>query len=99
MDVEKMLSYVHQDVIFQNISKGAVNAEANGIEKLRKMARQSLQLFSSRNQTMTSFKEQGATFEVGIDFEAVAAVDLPGRVKVGDSKRLEVKSVFEMKDK
>ena len=98
LDVEGMLKLVHQNVEFQNVSGGEVNAVANGIEELRKMAKQSRQLFSTRHQSIESFESQGSIITVGIKFEAILAVDLPNGAKAGDSLNLEGKSVFEFKD-
>jgi hypothetical protein len=53
-DVEAMLSSVHHDVKFQNVSGGEVNAEDKGIDELGIMAEHSRQLFSSRHQAMYS---------------------------------------------
>ena len=97
-DVEAMLSSVHHDVKFQNVSGGEVNAEANGIDELRKMAEHSRQLFSSRNQAITSYEDQDNIVTVGIRFKATLAVDLPDGGKAGDSLNLEGTSVFEFKD-
>lgn len=97
-DVERMLSYVHQDVEFKNVSGGVVNAAASGIDELRKMAEQSKQLFSTRHQSVISFEEKGDIARVEIKFEAIFAVDLPNGVKAGDSLNLEGKSIFEFKD-
>lgn len=98
LDVERMLSFVHQEVEFQNISGGEVNAVANGIEELRKMAEQSRQLFSSRHQSIISIEDQGELVTVAIKFKAVLAADLPNGMKAGDSLTLEGKSIFEFKD-
>jgi hypothetical protein len=99
LDIERMLKYIHQEVEFQNVSGGEVNAVTNGIEELRKMAEQSRQLFSSRHQSIESFEEQGGIITVRIKFKAILAVDLPNGSKAGDSLSLEGKSIFEFKDR
>ena len=98
LDVERMLSFVHQEVEFQNISGGEVNAVAYGIEELRKMAEQSRQLFSFRHQSIISIEDQGEVVAVAIKFKAVLAADLPNGMKAGNSLNLEGKSIFEFKD-
>jgi hypothetical protein len=37
-DVEGMLSLMHSDVVFKNVSGGDVNAIATGIDELRELA-------------------------------------------------------------
>lgn len=97
-DVERMLSSVHRDIEFKNVSGGEVDAEAFGTVELRKMAEQSRQLFSSRQQSIISLDDQGDIVTVGIKFEAILAVDLPNGGKAGDSLNLVGTSVFEFKD-
>ena len=97
-DIERMLDSVHRDVEFKNVSGGEVNAEANGIEELRKMAEQSRKLFSSRQQSIISFEDQGDIIIVGIKFEAILALDLPTGGKAGDSMNLVGTSIFEFRD-
>lgn len=97
-DIEGMLSFVHRDVEFKNVSGGGVNAEAYGIDEFRKLAEQSKQIFSSRNQIINFFEEEGDIVKVAIRFEAILAADLPRGGKVGDSLNLEGKSVFEFRD-
>lgn len=55
-DTAGMLSTVHPDVEFKNISDGAVTAEASGAEELRALAEQSVRLFSERRQEILSFE-------------------------------------------
>lgn len=97
-DIERMLSSVHREVVFKNVSGGEVNAEAIGIEELRKMAEQSQQLFSSRQQSIISLDEQGDIITVRIKFEAILAVDLPNAGKAGDPVDLVGTSIFEFKN-
>lgn len=98
LDVERMLSFVHEDVEFQNITHSEVNAIAKGIDALQKMAEHSKSFFLSRKQSITSFETAGDTVTVGIKFQAVLAVDMPNGVKKGNTINLVGRSVFQFKD-
>jgi ketosteroid isomerase-like protein len=98
LDVDRMLSFVHPDVEFQNVSESEVNAAASVIDELRKMAEQSKRLFSSRHQSITSYEEEGETVKVGIKFRAILAVDMPNGAKAGDNLNLGGQSVFKFRD-
>jgi ketosteroid isomerase-like protein len=98
LDVERMLSFVHKDVEFRNITQNEVNAIAKGIDELQKMAEHSRSFFLSRKQSITSFETVGDTVTVGINFEAVLAVDMPNGAKKGDTINLVGRSVFQFKD-
>ena len=58
-DVDGMLSAIHSDIDFQNISGGAITATASGIDEFRSLAEQSRSYFSSRRQTITNLAVDG----------------------------------------
>jgi len=51
-----------------------------------------------RHQSIISFEKVGDIVKVGINFEAILAVDLPNGAKAGDSLNLEGLSVFKFRD-
>jgi hypothetical protein len=89
---------VHPDLIFKNVSGGEVNATAVGIDEFRELADRSKAMFSSRQQTVTSFASSGDSATVEIQYEGILAVDLPNGMKVGDEIHLNGRSEFEFKD-
>ena len=97
-DVEAMVACVHPQVVFRNVTGGAVNAEAIGADQFRELALQSKALFSSRKQTVTRAEFSGGTATVDIAYEAVLAVDLPGGMKAGQRLALSGQSQFAFAD-
>ena len=97
-NVEGMLSLMHPDVVFKNVSGGNVNAVASGIDELRELANRARAMFSSRCQAITAFNSDGNSATAEIDFEGVLAVDLPNGMKAGETLRLKGRSEFEFRD-
>lgn len=48
-DIDRMLSNMHDDIKFENISNGGINLTTNGIEAFKSQAEQAKQLFKERN--------------------------------------------------
>jgi ketosteroid isomerase-like protein len=97
-DIDGMMATIHPDVQFKNVSGGEVNAAASGSDEFRTLAEQSKQLFSSRQQTVTSFESRGDHAVVDVAYEAVLAMDLPNGMKAGETLRLEGRSEFVFRD-
>jgi len=97
-DVDGMVVLLHPECSFQNISGGQINASAKGIAQIRELAEKSKSLFSSRNQTITSYKFEAETVTVDIDYEGVLRADFPNGPKAGETIKLKGKSVFKFQD-
>ena len=97
-DLEKMYTLLHQDIVFQNHSKGKLNLTTQGIEEFRQIAEQAKKLFPTRIQKVTNCRFEGDRAEVDIDFEGVFALEIPGWPKVGETITLQGKSIFIFKD-
>ncbi len=97
-DIEGMLALVHPNVEFKNVAKGAVNAQATGMDAFRRLAEQSKGLFSARKQTMTSFQESGDRAVITVTFRAVLAVDLSSGMKQDHELNLSGRSEFTFRD-
>jgi hypothetical protein len=97
-DVDGMVALLHPECSFQNISGGQINASAAGISQFRELAEKSKSLFSSRNQTITSYQSKAEIVTVDIDYEGVLRADLPNGLKAGEKIRLKGKSVFNFQD-
>jgi ketosteroid isomerase-like protein len=76
-DIDRMLSDMHEDIKFENISNGETNLTTNGIEELRNQAEQAKQLLKERNQRITDIHFDADQVEVQIDYRGVLAVDIP----------------------
>lgn len=97
-DVDGMLRYLHEDVVFRNVSNGEVNLTLTGKEAFRQQAQQALQYFSQREQRVTDWQVADNRVEVLLDYTAVAAIDFPNSLKAGDTLQLQGKSVFQFAD-
>jgi ketosteroid isomerase-like protein len=97
-DIDGMLALTHPSVEFKNVSDGMVDAAANGIDALRKLAEQSRTLFSTRKQTMTSFEGSGDQAIITVMFSAVVAEDLPNGMKRGQELNLTGRTEFTFRD-
>ena len=97
-DIETMISTLHPDITFQNISNGEVNAETHGVEAFRTLANQSKGLFTSRKQTITHIETNESQTHIDVAFEAVLAIDLPNGLKAGETLNLQGSSEFTFRD-
>ena len=96
-DIDGMLTLVHPEVVFKNITGGEVNTEVSGIDALRDLANQARELFSSRHQEIIDIRFADNCAEADIAFEGVLAIDLAGGMEAGDIIALEGRSEFEFK--
>lgn len=97
-DIETMLSTLHPDIAFQNISNGEINAETHGIEAFCTLAEQSKSLFTSRKQTIINVEINEAQICIDVTFEATLAIDLPNGLKAGELLQLQGRSEFTFHD-
>lgn len=97
-DIDTMMSALHPDIEFKNISNGEINALTQGIEAFRALAEQSKNLFRSRQQTIISVETTENQTCVDVAFEAVIAIDLPNGLKAGDTLKLAGRSEFTFRD-
>jgi ketosteroid isomerase-like protein len=93
-DIEGMLSVLAPDVRFENMADGSINAEASGIDAFRALAEQGRQLFSAREQRLTSLDFDGDTAHAGIAWRGTFAVDLPDGPRAGTTIELQGHSEF-----
>lgn len=93
-DVPGMLTHLHPDVEFRNITNGEVTLSLKGKTAFGQQAEQATRYFTQRKQSIESIQFGDGQAEVLIDYEAILAVDLPNGMKTGDSLALQGKSVF-----
>ena len=93
-DIEGMVQTVSDNIEFENISKGDVNAYSKGIHEFRELAEQGQFLFSSREQCITDIKELDDKIVTHIVYHGVLATDLPNGLKEGETLTLEGQSIF-----
>lgn len=97
-DINRMLSDMHDDIKFENISNGDVNLVTNGSMELRNQAEQAKKLFKERIQKIRDIKFYDDLVEVEIDFKGVLAVDFSEELKAGSVIELKGSSIFRFKD-
>ncbi|QHT65863.1 nuclear transport factor 2 family protein [Rhodocytophaga rosea] len=93
-DVPGMLTHLHPDIEFRNISNGEVTHSLKGKAAFREQAEQAVRYFSQRKQSIQHINFQPDQAEVLLDYVAVLAIDLPNGMKKGDTLQLKGKSVF-----
>ncbi len=97
-DIERMLSGLHDRIVFKNISNGETTLELNGIESFRDQAQQAISFFTEREQKITNLVCNEEVCEIEIDYTATFAADLPNGLEAGDKINLKGKSVFRFAD-
>jgi hypothetical protein len=98
LKVEKMITLLHPQIEFKNISNGVENTHTKGIEEFRDLANKTLELFKERKQKILSYAEDKDTINVEISYHAIFAKDLPNGINSGDSLDLNGKSKYVFKD-
>jgi hypothetical protein len=93
-DINKMVEDFADNIEFENISNGQTNLLLIGLNSFKEQAEQAKNYFSSRTQTIKSYKHQDDQTEIEIDYYAILAIDFPNGLKIGDELKLSGKSVF-----
>jgi hypothetical protein len=97
-DVEGMIKDLHKDVIFKNISNGEVNLTTTGKSEFESQAKQAMQFFKSRKQTLTNTVVEENSIKLNIDYQGVIAMDFPNGMKENDEIKLVGESIFSFQD-
>src|SRR5215831_7052786 len=82
-DSDKMLIDFGDEIVFENIQSGETTMTLTGLSALKKQAEQTKKYFSTRKQTIRSFKHSDNKTEIEIEYSAVAAMDFPNGLKKG----------------
>lgn len=93
-DIDKMIADFDDNIIFQNISNGETNMSLQGISSFKLQAEQAIDFFSTRTQSIQSFKHNNNETEVDIAYYGILAMELPDGRKKGDEVSLKGRSVF-----
>jgi hypothetical protein len=93
-DIDGMITDMTPTMKFVNVSNGEVNMTLNGLPAFIEQAEHAKGLFTSRKQTIKSFKHAADQTEIDIAYNAVLAIDLPNGMKKGDGLNLTGKSIF-----
>ncbi len=96
-DIEGMIEFVTDDVVFENISNAGNSMRLEGREAMREVAELSGNAFSYRRQRIVSLIAHEGKAAAEIEFEGKAAVDLPNGVKAGETIKVRGASFFEFR--
>jgi hypothetical protein len=94
-DVEKMMSVLHENVQFENVQSGSVNACAKNKSEFRSLAEHAVALFSERNQSITNSEIDETEAVISIFYVGTLACDLPNGMKDGDKLEMDGRTEFE----
>ena len=97
-DVDGMVANLSPDVVFENISNGAVNLRTEGVEAFRQQATAATAYFSERKQSVESWNFAENTIVIDVAYRGVLATDLPNGMKRGETLLLTGHSIFEFAD-
>jgi hypothetical protein len=98
-DIDGMMSLMHRNVYFQNISEGKVTMSTQGISELRHIAEQSKSIFKTHCQTITSYDiKPPSEASIELEYQGEFAFDIPNGPQAGDKIHLKGKSEFVFKD-
>lgn len=98
MDVEGMLAYLTDDVVFKNYAGDKLSAEANDKAGFEKLAHTAVKAFKERKQTVKKAFSMGDTTILTIQFDAVVATDMPNGWKAGQKLDSRGASEFQLRD-
>ncbi len=97
-DVDGMISLLHPEIEFKNISGGEVDSTLTGKSEFRAMAEESKAFFKLRKQTINRYDISNDRASIDISYEGVLATDLSNEMKSGETIRIDGRSEFFFKD-
>jgi len=98
-DIPGMLQNLHQDLLFENESRGAIDLRTCGVDAFREQAERARELFASREQRITDWQIDGSVVQIAIVYEGELAVDLPQmELSAGDVLTLRGVTEFHFQD-
>lgn len=97
-DVAGMLRDLDEDIVFENISNGALTHKTNGLEEFKKQAEVATQYFTQRKHSVVSWEFSGPKVLIKIRYEATLAMDFPNGLKKGRTLALLGTSEFTFDD-
>jgi hypothetical protein len=98
MDVEGMLAYLADDVVFKNYAGDKLTAEAGNKDEFEALARVSVGAFKERKQTIKKIFSMGDTTVLTIQYDGVVAADMPNGWKAGQTLDFRGASEFQLRD-
>ena len=97
-DIDGMTKNLTDNVVFENVSNGKVELRTEGLSEFKQQAEFAKQYFTQRKQSVDSWEFIDTKVIIGIDYEAILAMDLPNGMKTGDTLKLKGKSEFDFEN-
>jgi hypothetical protein len=97
-DLDRMLSFLDENVHFYNTFQGILNRNTKGILAFREQAKLSIELFENREQKITGIVLKPESVTLSISFTGVAKKKLGQQLRKGDVIYASGKSTFEFKE-
>lgn len=97
-DTGKMIQHMDENIIFQNVSNGQLNATTTGRKEFRMQAEESKLYFTERKQTIKSWAFSEEKVSVEIDYFGILKDELSADLQAGDTIRMAGISEFIFKD-
>lgn len=98
MDITGMLMNLHNDIVFENYSKGVLMLRLEGIQAFEIQAEKACTFFNWRKQTIKDWQISQDEIIISIDYHAELAMDFSESMKAGDELKLSGTSTFRFKD-
>ena len=98
IDVDGMLECVTDDIRFENISNAGQSMQLQGKQALNQVASASAEAFTYRRQRILSILSNGDKAAAEVQFQGIAALDLPNGTREGQSIDIRGASFFERRD-
>jgi hypothetical protein len=93
--IEKMIVDFDNNIMFENVESGKVTLLLEGLKAFQEQSELAKSYFTTRRQTIRSFKHNENETEIEVDYNAVLAIDFPNGLKSGQELNLTGRSIFE----
>jgi hypothetical protein len=93
-DIDRMVGNFDENITFENIANGETTMKLTGLASFKEQAEQAKSFFTSRTQTIRSYRHRESETEIQIDYYSILAIDLPNGLKKGNELKLQGKSIF-----
>lgn len=97
-NLDEMLACLHEQVRFQYIVNGSVQVSTEGKDAFRQLAEGSAGMFSARQQTVLSLRDEDGIIHADIAFCGTLAQATPDGMQAGTEIQMQGRSAFRFQD-
>lgn len=94
LNVGAIVSHVHDNLLFQNISNGEVTIETKGKAAFTEQAEMTKTFFQERMITPLAWKESDEVVIVDVDYKAILAISFSETLQPGDNFEVVGQMIF-----